>query len=74
MDLETKLDTVRKLRAIKEQLQELRGRFDTRTSACDCCGLTTYQDRTEHQAAQQIDGMIGRADKIVSVLAVEPTK
>lgn len=69
MNHQMKLNTSEELLEILEQLRALKKRFNQRTTPCTCCGLVQYENREEYQAAIQLNGAIGRVDKVVSILA-----
>lgn len=67
--MEAPIDTARELLDMQVRLRVLRKRLDVASIECACCGLTKYNNRAEHNAAAQIDGAIGRLEKVVETIA-----
>ncbi len=49
-----------------ELLNEVRQNLDTRTRLCGECGLTHYRNKEQWQAADKLNGLIGKLKYLLS--------
>ncbi len=69
MNLAKAEETSAELLDIVERLVRIKTRFNARSTSCGSCGLKHYENLGEAKAVQQIDGAVGRLNKVVELLA-----
>lgn len=80
MTTEQMMATSAELLDIADRLRVIKERFDTHAEKCGGCGLMHARNHTEKKAADQIDGAVGRLEKVVEYLgdgideAVQPAR
>jgi hypothetical protein len=65
---EERIRTGEELLTIADRLRALRGRFDTSTTPCSSCGLAHARNFAEKKGAEQLDGAVGRLEKVVELI------
>ena len=68
MTNEQMLKASEELLEITERLRALKERFDTHAERCGGCGLMHARNHSEKKVAEQIDGAVGRLEKVVEYL------
>ena len=60
--------TMAELRDARETFRDMRSRFNTNTTKCGACDVLHHENREEYLAAQQIDGILGRINKVLETV------
>lgn len=64
-------DASLELHKMSVRLGQIRKQLNTTSSKCGSCSMNHYHNYADHQAAQQLDGAIGRLAKTIDLLDMQ---
>jgi hypothetical protein len=68
------IETYDELVEIQERLHKIAGRFDVSFKVCGSCKIRHFHDLEERRAMEQVQGAIGRLEKVLSLVGERSTE